>query len=448
MSSQPLLSTSPKATITTVCRTLAVDVLNPRLARFSNGRGRALIMACSVLALVVSAMAGMMYFQRELSFRVQRSMMSISSASATMGEGSTGMCETNTTRSTVLRELVRSASAPRMNQCRLAAYNGWVSKTPTGNFDLTLSPLDKYASIWAPILATQPTVTRVLHGHYCGHFFATSFAYNNGDNASTATLEGCFEFASSMSALAFSVGDGSECALYRNCSHPIVGDGGMDTYFIDATPDLQCEKDHGGISAYRPVFDTMRAYGELLGLAPPARRDGIYTRRVEDGCDIIGFSPEFVAFTTKLYHRLTQNGDDYDMPCVLSSCDDYMCFDQKPTICDSTDNVHCDSGVGIVSTKIMVKRSWRESFIAALALSHNMEIAASALVVGIFLSVCLNREERQELHMDFAEMGSIIQNNKTTASEQSMQLLKNEEERLKARFDILEADANKVPECS
>merc|ERR1719443_138473 len=89
----------------------------------------------------------------------------------------------------------------------------------------------------------------------------------------------------------------------------------------------------------------------------------------------------------------------------------------------------------------MQKRSWMESLLAAVALSHNLEIAASAFVVVAFLFLCMRREERHELHMGFAEMRSIVQGrpatNKTASadSEKALEALKHEEEALEARLE-------------
>jgi hypothetical protein len=407
-------------------------------------------MSSAVLSLVVGGMAGMIYFTHEKTFLVMSSMMSVSSASAMMDMTGRGMCESNTTRSTVLEELVRNARAPYMNGCGphiIGRYNllqSTVSNIPTGSFGFSLPPVDKYNSIWAPIFATQLSVTRVVRGEYCNHYkYAIKYwgSAGSGSTGATLTLQGCFEAATNFSAGAFSFGEG-QCAIYRACSRPIRW-GTMTSYLLGAMPELACSQPHGGVSMYRPMFKTIHAYGELLGLAPPSLEDGIYTKRVEGNWAIIGFSPAFVAFATELHHRLAAAGDDYSMPCVFigTSCDDYTCFDQKPAVCDFTGSVHCDSGRGIVSTKIMQKRSWMESLLAAVALSHNLEIAASAFVVVAFLFLCMRREERHELHMGFAEMRSIVQGrpatNKTASadSEKALEALKHEEEALRASLE-------------
>jgi len=428
---------------------LAVDVLNPRLARFSNGHGRALTLSCSVLTLVVCGMAGMIYYQRDLSFGVQSSMMSIGSATANIGVGSIGMCETNTTRSTVLQELVRSASAPMMVACspETSGAPTWISAVPTGDFDVTLSPVEKYASIWAPILTTMPSVTRIGRAQYCDHYENALVSSSDLDggvgatNESMSTLRGCFEAAASMSALAFSFGDGAECAVYRECSHPISWPS-MTTYFIGPTPDLECYQNRGGISGYRPAFAPMHAYAQLLGLAPPALEDGIFTRRVVtrgERLDVVGFRADFVAVATELHLLLSKAEDDYDMPCMLSgiSCNAYRCFDGKATFCDYTGNVRCERGSGIVSTKTMQKHSWLQSILAAVALSHNMEIAASAFVVITFLFVCLSTKERQDVHMGYSEMSSIILEKKNGESEKLKAALQDANDKLRTLEETL-----------
>jgi hypothetical protein len=226
--------------------------------------------------------------------------------------------------------------------------------------------------------------------------------------------------------------------------------GGYTTYLLQTTPALYCARAFGtpanprGVAEYRPVFGPLRAYGELLGLAPPSLEEGVFAKGTarcpfwpnnpnHPSCDIVAFSPAFVTFVAKLHDFLMEHGEDYIMPCVFKdlSCDDYECFDGRPRVCDDTGHVHCESGRGIVSVQIMKKRSWVEALLAAVALSHNLELAASAFVVVLVVFVCLRGKDRDELHIDFAEMGAIIQEQKKTLSAEGL-------EAHKSRADALE----------
>jgi len=284
----------------------------------------------------------------------------------------------------------------------------------------------RFASIWAPMLPYWNVTSITDCDAQCDYFVPEEDITHGSTNESCALLAearqaAAFRFANRTCVILDESCETKKCVHWNETWRTHTGlplSSRFSRWIREPAPKIAMYSDQ--VKAYAKIFEPMMDYGPSIGLVKP---DVIFiTTDTVSGLQILSFTSEMQNFTRNFYNFVQRRQDQAEFfvfPCRIPSvnCTDYQCFSTSAPKC--APSVACSVGGGIVSVKSVRRKSWRESIVVALALTHNLELIATGLVVFFFVFACMTKKEREEMHVaKVSELSTIIQAKKVERGNQ------------------------------
>jgi len=449
-SSMPLLGDTPDLykKLSDGTQRIAVNVLNPRLNKFG---GRSCCMASYVLSFVFGILFTLMFYQRVYAVAFtdalvppeQAESIGFVDTSSTffkylkfMGleESDDGLCETNTTASSVLQELLRLAKEHEIPPEGLSESNTVEdSLAPNIKMDMTMDFTDRYSSIFAPLMQGKKhakiiekmcSVHSLSDIHLHNKHLATQMGLHflNGIDS----IDTCWALAADDDVYFEYEKNFKWCSFLKTtslCDFDQFSPENMKCANLRDLPTLI--KAPSNVNRYIEFFGPMMKYGKFLGEESPSPDDIIKLRPIQERSDrqVVLFTAAFVNYTEHVYKKLYASTQAFIFPCEMRDCSEYTCFTGRKTVC--APSIKCSVTEGIVSTTKAHRHSIFETLIQAVALSHNLEILGSLIVVIFVLFCVMTKDERDDLHLSGSQMSAIIfkkQKRKESVDDDSMDI--------------------------